>query len=168
MFLSEEKTRGNLMKNKTYLTAIAEQSAIMILLIIFFNLNKDNHIEIKLSFFNIWFVASWIMQFSLLKRGIPSLKNISLLQLGAKITQKEHEKHHKKDKWGDNSYANLQHNLTAQKLELTDRNFDTMATFFVRLAYMLFGPIIFLTYLAHDQVKKYANSKLITKNKKSL
>lgn len=147
------------MKNKKYLSAIIEQSVIMILLIVFFNVDKNNHIKFTLNFFNFWFIISWISQFSILKKSIPSLKNISFLQRGAKATQEEHAKHHKKDKWGDNSFANLQHNLTAQKLELIDRNFDTMATFFARFTYMLFGPIIFLAYLVEDQKKEYSKLK---------
>lgn len=147
------------MKSKKYLSAIVEQSLIMILLLIFFNIDKNNHVKITLNFLNVWFILSWICQFRILAKGVPSLRNNSFLQRGAKETQKEHAKHHKKDKWGDNSFANLQHNLTAQKFALLDRSFDTMATFFVRLAYMLFGPIILLIFLVKNQMGKHFRNK---------
>ncbi|GAB5055092.1 hypothetical protein PESHB5_15910 [Pediococcus parvulus] len=64
--------------------------------------------------------------------------------------QQEHAKYHRKDKWGDNSYANVQHNLSTQRLALWDTNFDMTVNFFIRIGYALLGPIILMFDIVKD------------------
>lgn len=147
------------MQNKSYIHKVIEQSIIMLFLIAFFNIDNTNHLNVRLNFYNIWLFLSWICQFYIVKRKIWSLSNLSFLQLGARITQQEHAKYHIKDKWGDNSYANVQHNLSTQRLALWDTNFDMTVNFFIRIGYALLGPIILMFDIVKDLVEMNEHQK---------
>jgi len=140
------------MKNEHYFLGIVGQTFFFAILLIFFNLDKDSHIKITLNFLNVWLALSWLCQFYLCRKKLWSLKNISFLQKGAKTAQNEHLKKHKNDKWGDSSYANQRNSMTVQRYALQDSNFDFMVNIFIRIGYILVGPVILLIYLIQNIV----------------
>lgn len=147
------------MENKHYFYKIFEQTVFFAIFLVFFNLDKNNHFRMTLNFPNVWLGISWLSQFYLCKKKLWSLKNISFLQKGAKATQIEHLKKHKKDKWGDSSFVNQHNNMTIQRYALQDSNFDSMANLFIRIGYVLLGPLVFLFYLIRELSNKYSSSK---------
>ncbi|WP_412989227.1 hypothetical protein ACLJJ6_09575 [Pediococcus siamensis] len=129
-------------KWRRYFFRVLGQTVLTGLLMAFFDMDKNGHIHIVLNFFNSWLILSWGCQFFLLRGKLWTLQQISFLQRGARINQHEREKRHKQDAWGRVGVANVQENLTVQRYALQDANFNSIVNLFIRMGYVLLGPLI--------------------------